>query len=92
MRRYVKVDELLDALNSQDLAEWLDKQDEYTPADIVEHALETLSTADAVPVIRCKDCKFAHLIEPHDDWWECEHDKRVLHSDGFCSWAERREE
>lgn len=43
-------------------------------------------------LIRCKDCKFAHLIEPHDDWWECEHDKRVLHSDGFCSWAERKEE
>ncbi len=42
-------------------------------------------------IVHCEDCKFAHLIEPGDDWWECEHDKRVMHSDGFCSWAERKE-
>ena len=47
---------------------------------------------DIVPVCRCKDCKYAKCIEQNDDWWECSHDKRVMHGDGFCSWAERKEE
>ena len=48
--------------------------------------------AEYVKVIRCKDCKYAKCIEQNDDWWECSHDKRVMHGDGFCSWAERKEE
>ena len=54
--------------------------------------IDVASTIDAVPVIRCKDCKYAKCIEQNDDWWECSHDKRVMHGDGFCSWAERKEE
>ena len=50
MTRLFDAEALLDALNSQDLADWLEKQDEYTPASIVEHALETLPTADVAPV------------------------------------------
>lgn len=41
---------------------------------------------------RCKDCKFSKLIDEVDDWHECWHDKRVMHGDGYCSWAERKEE
>lgn len=44
---------------------------------------------DAEPVIRCKDCEYAKLIDKEDGWYECRHDKRVMHSDGYCSWAER---
>ena len=54
--------------------------------------LEELVPIDAVQVVRCKDCKYAKCIEQNDDWWECSHDKRVMHGDGFCSWAERKEE
>lgn len=43
-------------------------------------------------VTHCKDCKYAKCIEQNDDWLECSHDKRVMHGDGFCSWAERKEE
>ena len=46
-------------------------------------------TIDAVQVIRCKDCEYAKLIDKEDGWYECWHDKRVMHSDGYCSWAER---
>lgn len=42
-------------------------------------------------LIRCKDCKYSKCIEPNDDWLECQHDKRVNHSDGYCNWAERKE-
>lgn len=50
MVRLIDADELIDVLNSQDLADWLSEQEEYTPASIVEHALETLPTVDAEPV------------------------------------------
>lgn len=68
-----------------------DESGEHT-ANVIEEILEALPTVDAVPVIRCKDCKYAKCIEQNDDWWECSHDKRVMHGDGFCSWAERKEE
>lgn len=48
------------------------------------------TTVDAVPIIRCMDCKYSKCIEPDDDWWECQHDKRVNRSDGYCNWAERK--
>ena len=50
MTRLTDADALIDVLNSQACADWLSEQDEYTPASIVEHALETLPTVDAEPV------------------------------------------
>ena len=46
-------------------------------------------TVDAVPVIRCKDCK--HM---HEDGVEsyCDDSGRYIDGTGFCSWAERKEE
>ena len=42
-------------------------------------------------LIRCKNCLRSTCIEEDDDWWECEHDHRVNHGDGFCNWAERKD-
>ena len=50
------------------------------------------SSMEYVKPIRCKDCEFSTCIEKEDDWWECGQDGRVMHSNGFCSWAERKEE
>lgn len=46
-------------------------------------------TVDAVPVIRCKDCK--HM---HEDGIEsyCDDSGRYIDGTGFCKWAERTEE
>lgn len=47
-------------------------------------------TIDAVPVIRCKDCK--HWSKPHGwNGWCCEHDIPA-EADDFCSRAERAEQ
>ena len=48
------------------------------------------STMPGKELIRCKDCLFSTCVEEKDDWWECEHDHRVNHGDGFCNWSERR--
>ena len=52
--------------------------------------IETFPSAQS-EIIRCSECKFSKCIEPNDDWYECQHDKRVNHSNGYCNWAERRE-
>lgn len=52
--------------------------------------IDNAPTVDAVPVVRCKDCK----------WWKTtEHEKCVAYDafwvtdpDDFCSWGERRED
>lgn len=50
-------------------------------------------TVDAVPVIRCKDCKFRYW----DDWLEeyfcqCYAEYMQVLPNDFCSYAERKEE
>lgn len=45
-------------------------------------------TVDAVPVIRCKDCK--HWSKPHGWNGFCEHGIPA-EADDFCGWAERKD-
>lgn len=55
-------------------------------------------TVDAVPVIRCKDCKYYRA--DGDCWHEWDNDGRIYYQsiieepnpDDYCSKAERREE
>lgn len=50
-------------------------------------AVENALTVDAVPVIRCKDCKHYGV------WYFAKCPVRNVRSpDDFCSWAERKEE
>ena len=63
------------------------------PLDIVQKALETAQTIDAVPVVRCENCRKRHTwecamhYESDDDeeqyGWEDDND--------FCSWGERKD-
>ena len=62
--------------------------------------IDDAPTIDAVPVIRCKDCKFWQAQEegvvevPICARPENKHDKHpfrfIIGKDGFCSYAERR--
>lgn len=57
----------------------------YMFKDMVDEA----PTVDAVPVIRCKDCKYrdeqsANCTRFRKDWY--------VQGNSFCSWAERKEE
>lgn len=57
--------------------------------------MENAPTVDAVPVIRCKDCKYARMTYDGeckycDIWFP---DEAVyIDGDSFCSSAERKEE
>lgn len=49
--------------------------------------IEVAPTIDAVPVVRCKDCKF---FVSDMEWCEAD-DEHPASPDAFCSWAERRD-
>ena len=62
----------------------------------VKAMLEALPAVDAVPVVRCKDCKFRDVTGPYPvceldsaDLWEQTRNADV--DDWFCAEGERRE-
>lgn len=57
-------------------------EDKKTPEQIIDDE----PSIDAVPVIRCKDCKF---FVSDMEWCEAD-DEHPTRPDAFCSYAERR--
>lgn len=53
------------------------------------------ATKDAVEVVRCKDCKYAHMTYGGEckycDMWEEDGEALYLDEDFFCAYGERRE-
>lgn len=67
----------------------------YPPG--VRHAIENAPAIDAVPVVRCKDCKHAEKSKYAFDWdgktplCECSYMTQPNRWHEYCSWAERKE-
>lgn len=57
-------------------------------AEKADKALREAPTIDAVPVVRCKDCK--HYTEPNIDYCELYGAMILCDKDDFCSHGERR--
>lgn len=57
---------------------------------IFEEAIRDAPTVDAVPVVRCKDCKYYE--EQDETIGTCLLTESGAHIKGYCSWAERKEE
>lgn len=66
----------------------------YTKMDFCGWIDDAL-TVDAVPVVRCKDCKYAHMTHGGEckycDVWEAE-GEMYLDGDFYCAFGERRED
>lgn len=60
--------------------------DKYITAETLEYMLEHAPTVDAVPVIRCRECKHS------DAYNHCTRLSIWNKPEDFCSYAERREE
>lgn len=53
--------------------------------------IEALPTIDAVPVVRCKDCKYWQQARPNSG--NCSMGfSPIAYADDFCSFGERRED
>lgn len=64
----------------------IDMQDLYLPIHIIQ-LIDELPTIDAVPVVRCKDCRWSRGFAT----FACPMVGRVnLKDDDFCSRGERR--
>ena len=80
---YIRKQDAVDAFNRavQDVG--------ILDADDIETVFEMLSSADVVPVVRCKDCKHHTYDENFSCYW-CEYPGRVRDTtpDGFCEKGE----
>ena len=54
--------------------------------------IEEMPTIDAVPVVRCRECKFGtNFGDMEDEWIRCInlHGNPLMPFDGFCSYGKR---
>ena len=92
MPRYIDADTLVKAVKSS-----MESGTLYLPIEFCE-LIETIPTADAVEVVRCKDCMFWDITSPMATVipvpCRCglrRASQATIETD-FCSYAERREE
>ena len=66
----------------------------YIHGDTVADMIGDQPTVDAVPVIRCRDCKFYSddYRGANPEWHLCTRTKAYRTTDDYCSRAERKEE
>jgi hypothetical protein len=55
-------------------------------------AVRDVLTADVVPVVRCKDCKYAYInsFSAASGVALCSSSAKVMQQDDFCSYGERK--
>lgn len=58
----------------------------------VQKAIDDMRGVDAVPVIRCRECKHWDKSRINYNEHVCYWGGYVKREDDFCSWAERKEE
>ena len=84
-----------DLISRQALTAEIMRRGIYPPG--VRHAIENAPAIDAVPVVRCKDCKHAEKSKYAFDWdgktplCECSYMTQPNSWHEYCSWAERKE-
>ena len=64
---------------------WASCGEHYTAEDVIM-MIKTAPTVDAVPVVRCRECKFRDGT-PGQPNIQCGN----MHDDDFCSYGERKE-
>ena len=82
MARYIDADVILAAKNPYDdeLSEW-----ERGWNDACDALAKDAPTADAVEVVRCKDCK-------HKEGSACDYSAVYVRPNGYCFYGERRDD
>lgn len=57
----------------------------------VDEVVDRAPTIDAVPVVRCKDCKRWDEVTQVCDKFSHPHCAHLVGATGFCKWAERKD-
>lgn len=82
--RLIDADVLLGYVNKYDTGQPIGKA--------LRAMLEKSPTVDAVPVIRCKECKYWERSISDVTKNRCTWTAYIKEPEGFCDWAERRQE
>lgn len=67
------------------------KPPEYYHTSYIVSELNSVPAVDAVPVVRCEDCKYWGQDDPAGDGCECNHIGGWWLPEEYCSCGERRE-
>lgn len=70
------------------LAHWGDRKDWCLHGSEIEKLIADAPTVDAVPVVRCKDCRWRH-DDSNPMWLPCM--EIMPRDDWFCAYGERKE-
>jgi len=69
-----------------------ESQANNTVKNVMYKMIRTAPTVDAVPVVRCRECKYYDMIDRDDVVKACLYWKSFMSKDGYCSIGERRED
>lgn len=81
------MDKISDCLSRSDAIADFEKCNRENPVwtpERVKTLLMRIPTADAVPVVRCRDCIY------YNGHWNCDYFYLAVLDDDFCSYGERR--
>ena len=74
-------------------------QSKYNDGEIAAYdtalsELKKIPSADAVEVVRCKDCTYYYYADnriPSERGWVCANDGCYVSQNDYCSWGERKD-
>ena len=67
------------------------REDRYPCSHLIRMAVGEQRTVDAVPVVRCKDCKHMELIPSGARWCNAWCGINGMGDEGFCNYGERKD-
>lgn len=90
MAEYIEREAAIDAIT--DLAGRAPTRSAYDAIWKSARTLKKIPAADVVPVVRCKDCKYAYInsFSATSGVALCSSNAKVMQQDDFCSYGERK--
>lgn len=80
--RLIDADALFDSMNSLD----------YESTVKAYEAIANAPTIDAVPVVRCKDCKHRYVTGSTTHYYVCDFMDAEYNDNGYCHHGERKDD
>ena len=79
-------------IDADALVKWIERQKRLSKLCTIM-AIQETPTIDAVPVVRCKDCKYNPEFKPKRKGWVwCRNFRTEVEATGFCSYGKPRGE
>ena len=92
MAEYIEREVAIKAVEKADYTAIADDADSCK-ANYLREIIESVPAADVVPVVRCKDCKYAYInsFSAASGVALCSSSAKVMQQDDFCSYGERKD-